>query len=86
MVSEVDEDALSVSVHRAPDTLQLGDMNIIAKHVLHKLIKDYKPDFIFISGGTSSKQLSRLAGNQDGFDGPDRAQFWDFRCIVADAS
>ena len=86
VTSEVSEDALAVSAHRAPDALQLGDLRNITKSVLRKLFKDYNPDFVFISGGTPCKQLSRLAGNQEGFDGPDSALFWEFRRIVADAT
>ena len=86
VISEVDKDALSVSSHRTPYVLQLGHLCNITKHILRQLLKDYNPDFVFISGGTSCKQLSRLAGNQEGFEGPDSTLFWEFRRIVADAT
>ena len=86
VISEIDTEALAVSEHRCKQAEFVGDLRSLNESYIRELVVTHDPDFIFVSGGTPCKQLSRASNDKSGLHGKDSGLFWAFRDVVVAAA
>ena len=86
IISEIDAEALAVSKHRCKQADFVGDLRALDETCIRELVVKHDPDFIFVSGGTPCKQLSRASNDKSGLHGKDSGLFWAFRDVIVAAA